>query len=65
MQGVYWLRTHPPNKQNVNLKNTDTAHNARCVEEKSIFFKKRPPHFPLFYITPPISFLAYGPVVFS
>ena len=52
-QGVRWVRTHPPKQVKCKIKNTDTVHNAPCVEERSTFIQNTP-YFPLF-LHPPIS----------
>jgi len=39
---VRWMRTHPPQLVKRNkIKNTDTAHNSPCVEERSTFLHKK------------------------
>jgi len=57
--GVRWVRTHSQILK-CKIKNTDTVHNAPCVEERSTFYKKIPPIFHFFTKTPPFHFLPTG-----
>jgi len=62
-QGVHWVHTHPPQiRVKCKIKNTDTVHNAPCVEERSTSFTKKHPPFSTFFYkrTPPFHFLPTG-----
>jgi len=52
-RGVRWVRAHTPQiSTKCKIKNTDTVHNAPCIEERSTFLQRHS-HFPLFFTTTP------------
>jgi len=40
--GVRWVRAYTPKYVKCKIKNTDTVHNARCVEKRSTFLQNTP-----------------------
>jgi len=59
-RGVRWVHAHTPQiSTKCKIKNTDTVHNAPCIEERSTFLQRHS-HFPLFFTTtPPIFHFFY------